>query len=67
MLTKIVPGKAKQFDISWACEEFYEICKIWNLYNEDLHSINVIYRQKYSTPSLLFPPFPVVLTLTIFI
>jgi poly(A) polymerase len=40
-------GKSKQFDISWACHEFYDICKTWNLYNDDMHSIHVVNTRKW--------------------
>lgn len=46
MLIRFV-GQAKKFDISWACQEFYDLCKTWNLYNEDLHSISVLYCRAY--------------------
>ncbi|KAF8247499.1 Poly(A) polymerase [Wilcoxina mikolae CBS 423.85] len=49
-------SKAKQFDISWACQEFYDICKTWNLYNDDLHNINVIHTRSWELPDNVFKP-----------
>ncbi|KAI5850064.1 Poly(A) polymerase central domain-containing protein [Tricharina praecox] len=49
-------SQAKKFDISWACQEFYDMCKTWNLYNEDLHSINVLYCRACDLPDNVFKP-----------
>lgn len=43
----IDPSKSRQIDVSWACEEFYDICKAWPLYNEDHHSIHVVQHRAY--------------------
>ncbi|CCX04395.1 Similar to Poly(A) polymerase pla1; acc. no. Q10295 [Pyronema omphalodes CBS 100304] len=49
-------SKSKQFDISWACHEFYDICKTWNLYNDDMHSIHVVNTRNFELPDNVFKP-----------
>lgn len=51
----IDPSKSRQIDVSWACEEFYDICKAWPSYNEDLHSIHVVQHRAYVSRSLGMP------------
>ncbi|KAI5783583.1 Poly(A) polymerase central domain-containing protein [Geopyxis carbonaria] len=46
--------QSKQIDISWACQEFYDICKTWPLYNEDGHSINVLQTRNWGLPGHVF-------------
>lgn len=48
------PTSTKKLDISWPCSEFYEICRNWNNYNEDNHSIHINLTRNYDLPDNVF-------------
>lgn len=42
-----VEGANKKLDIQWPCQEFFETCRNWNQYNEDINSIFIKNVRKY--------------------
>jgi poly(A) polymerase len=42
-----VEGANKKLDIQWPCQEFFETCRNWNQYNEDVNSIFIKNVKKY--------------------
>lgn len=42
-----VQGANKKLDIQWPCQEFFETCRNWNQYNEDINSIFIKNVKKY--------------------
>ncbi|KAK9453136.1 Poly(A) polymerase central domain-containing protein [Dipodascopsis uninucleata] len=49
-------GGNKQLDIQWPCKEFYEACRSWSEYNEDINCICVRNVRNFNLPDYVFEP-----------
>lgn len=50
-----VNAKGKRtLDLQWPCQEFYEMCKLWPAYNEDVHSVAIGVVKSRNLPELVF-------------
>lgn len=46
----------KKLDIKWPCQEFFEACKSWTSYDEDVYSIYIKNYRNYDLPMEVFEP-----------
>lgn len=45
---------SKRLDIQWPCQDFFEACKSWNQYDQDICSIFIKHVRNYDLPDDLF-------------
>ncbi|KAI5808495.1 Poly(A) polymerase central domain-containing protein [Peziza echinospora] len=51
---EVHPNTSKRLDISWPCMEFYDLCRNWAQYNEDMHSIHIDLTRNFELPMDVF-------------
>lgn len=47
-------GSSKQLDIKWPCQDFFEACKNWSQYNQDVCSIFIKHVRKWVKTDILW-------------
>ncbi|RPB29257.1 Poly(A) polymerase [Terfezia boudieri ATCC MYA-4762] len=51
---EVHPNITKRLDISWPVHEFYDLCRNWQSYDEDMHSIHIDLVRSFELPDDVF-------------
>ncbi|KAF8473589.1 Poly(A) polymerase central domain-containing protein [Kalaharituber pfeilii] len=51
---EVHPNVTKRLDISWPVHEFYDICRSWQNYNEEMYSIHIDLTRNFELPDDVF-------------